>query len=102
MLFQLCDARKLRRETSDADLRAEARTCRLAPGDGELPLHDLLDALPERVEIEYEVPRPEEARLPLDQRARIAADRFRTYMAGYVEARRPRSPRPADILQTPR
>jgi sugar phosphate isomerase/epimerase len=88
VFFQLCDAKKLKASPSMEELRSEARTRRLAPGDGELPLFDLLDTLPDSVEIEYEVPRPEQAHLPLEERARIAAERFRTYMADYVRTRR--------------
>ena len=88
-LVQLCDAMKRKTEPSMEDLIIEARTARLAPGDGELPLFDLLDALPNDVEIEYEVPRPEQVRLPLEERARIAADRLRRYMGDYARTRRP-------------
>lgn len=89
VLAQLCDAKKRRTAPSMEDLITEARTERLAPGDGDLQLFDFLDALPDEVEIEYEVPRPEEVRLPLEARAKIAADKFRRYMAGYARTRRP-------------
>jgi sugar phosphate isomerase/epimerase len=85
--FQLCDARKPRTEPTLDELRAEARTSRLPPGEGDLPLFDLLDALPDSIEIEYEVPRAEQASLPLEQRARIAAQALRDYMARYAAAR---------------
>ena len=85
--FQVCDAMNRAAEPSEQELIAESRTCRLAPGDGELPLFDLLDALPAGIEIEYEVPRPEHAQLPPGQRARIAAGRLESFLAEY--ARRP-------------
>jgi len=54
---QLCDANRLTGPRSDAELLIEARTARLPAGEGELPLFEFLDALPEGTEIEYEVAR---------------------------------------------
>jgi sugar phosphate isomerase/epimerase len=54
---QLCDAAGPR-PASDAELAAEARAGRLPPGSGELPLADLIRALPERVPLALEVPGP--------------------------------------------
>lgn len=87
IFVQICDAMKRRDQPSREDLMAEARTARLAPGDGELPLHDFVDALPPDTEMEYEVPRPEHVGLPLAERARIAAGRFQTFVDGYNTAR---------------
>jgi sugar phosphate isomerase/epimerase len=65
---QLCDAAP--ECPSGVDLATEARTLRLAPGDGELPLHALLDSLPPELELECEFPTAANLRLPPVQRAR--------------------------------
>jgi sugar phosphate isomerase/epimerase len=90
--FQLCDARKLHTVPSLDELRAQARTSRLPPGEGDLPLYELLDALPDDTEIENEVPRADQAGLPLAQRAKIAAETFRRYIDGYSATRGRASP----------
>lgn len=51
---QLCDAPLTR--LSSLSITDEARTDRLPPGEGELPLHDILDALPINVPLAVEVP----------------------------------------------
>lgn len=51
---QLCDAPIV--GPADAELASEARERRLLPGDGELPLRDLLAALPGGVSLAVEVP----------------------------------------------
>ena len=64
---------------------AEARTARLPPGEGDLPLFELLDVLPHEVELEYEVaPADRAAWSPADKAnaARADADRF---MRAYLE-----------------
>lgn len=62
---QLCDAPAARPTTTQAVI-AEARGGRLPPGEGALPLRDLLAALPRGVALSVEVPmddgRPAEAR----------------------------------------
>jgi len=50
---QLCDAPA----AAPADEIAEARSGRLLPGDGELPLRELLTALPDRIPVAVEAPR---------------------------------------------
>ncbi len=78
-LAQLCDIRQSPRPTSEADLMTEARTARLPPGEGDLPLFELLDALPQDMEVEYEVaPASRAAASPLEKAraARVDADRF--------------------------
>jgi sugar phosphate isomerase/epimerase len=52
---QLCDARPKRPVGDDAIIR-EARSGRLPPGKGALPLRDLIDALPDGVALSVEVP----------------------------------------------
>jgi sugar phosphate isomerase/epimerase len=82
---QLCDAR--RDHPGLAELPNEARTGRLYPGDGALPLYDFLDALPAGLEIECEMPRMEYADLPPDEQARRAGHAMRSFLGAY-EARR--------------
>jgi sugar phosphate isomerase/epimerase len=52
---QLCDAPLARPATEEAIIQ-EARSARLPPGEGELPLRDLLAELPEDVCLSVEVP----------------------------------------------
>lgn len=77
---QLCDGRALRAEPTVAQLRDEARTGRLYPGDGDLPLREFLAALPAGTEIEYEVPRKDLAALTLAERARVAYSVMNAYL----------------------
>ena len=51
---QLCDAAA----AAPADEIAEARSGRLLPGDGELPLRELLAALPDHIPVAVEAPQP--------------------------------------------
>jgi len=51
---QLCDAPA----AAPADEIAEARSRRLLPGDGKLPLRELLAALPDRIPVAVEAPQP--------------------------------------------
>ena len=94
---QICDAKRGRARASEEELLVEARTGRLAPGDGDLPLHDYLDALPADVEIEYEVPIPQHQALPVGERARIAAERFDAFMSAHAARPRSAAPRPAPV-----
>jgi sugar phosphate isomerase/epimerase len=77
---QLCDAKRRNVPPSDDELRAEARAHREFPGEGDAPLHDLLSALPEGIEIEIEVPRSDFGSLSFSERARAIGSRFRQYM----------------------
>ncbi len=88
---QLCDAKKLDGPRSNAELMQEARTARLPAGQGELPLYDFLDALPEGLEIEYEVARSDLADatpLAKAQAAHADAERFMQAYAAYRAARK--------------
>ena len=80
VFVQLCDARLPRREPTTDELRHEARTGRLFPGDGELPLPEFIAALPPGTEIEYEVPRQDLAALTLAERARVAYSVCNAYL----------------------
>jgi sugar phosphate isomerase/epimerase len=57
---QLCDA-PARRPESEAAIIAEARTGRLPPGEGDLPVRELLLALPDDAVLSVEVPMTEGA-----------------------------------------
>jgi len=86
-LVQLCDAKRLAHTPSDQDLMTEARTARLAPGEGELDLYGFLDALPRDVEIEYEVPHPADRALPPLEKSKLAYKAFRSYLDAYAASR---------------
>jgi sugar phosphate isomerase/epimerase len=74
---QLCDAPLA--PPSDGDLRRESVTTRRLPGEGELPLRALLDALPADVVVEAEIPMAD--RSPdLGRRARCVADALRRFV----------------------
>lgn len=71
-LAQLCDAPA---DAPSEDLLAqEARTARLYPGDGALPLDALLDALPDGVPLSVEVPNAAYESVSYAVRARRAID----------------------------
>ncbi len=78
---QLCDARRQR--PARADLATEARTGRLYPGDGALPLHEFLDALPADIEIECETPQMAYADLSPVEQARRAGEATRRFLAAH-------------------
>jgi sugar phosphate isomerase/epimerase len=85
---QICDARAAR-PTEVAELRNEARTGRLYPGQGTLPLTDLLDALPEGIPLGVEAPYAEYAdRSPIERGKLCGAsthrflDEYRQHRAG--------------------
>jgi len=86
-LVQLCDAKRLGHTPTEKELIAEARTARLAPGEGELDLYGFLDALPRDVEIEYEVPHPADQGLSPREKAIRAYAAFRSYLDAYAAAR---------------
>jgi sugar phosphate isomerase/epimerase len=72
-LVHFCDARPMPSgQRSIDEVRRESRTARLLPGDGGLPLADLLRALPKDVAISVEAPTAENAHLPPAERARLA------------------------------
>ena len=74
-LTHLCDApRPPIGQRSIDELRAESRTARLLPGEGELWLDELLDALPADVAISIEAPSAKYAHLTATERARLALE----------------------------
>lgn len=82
---QLCDAPRERPPMIER--REESLRHRLYPGDGELPLHDLMDALPRDITVDVEAPVASDARLPFDQRARRAGDATRRFLQKHRERR---------------
>src|SRR5262249_60131702 len=68
---QLADARGRRPATHQA-LRDEARAGRYLPGDGELPLAELLEALPADLPVAVEAPCREHAARSAGERGRLA------------------------------
>jgi len=78
-VVQLCDAPAA--SPGPNGLAEESRTNRLHPGDGELPLRELLAALPSDVAIEIEVPCKAEAALSVEQRVRNCYDRAQAFLA---------------------
>jgi nucleoid-associated protein YgaU len=69
----LCDA-PLRSPVSIDDKTIEARTARLLPGLGQLPLTDLLAHLPANITLAVEAPTVALLDLPFNEQARIVRD----------------------------
>ncbi|MCP5152673.1 MAG: TIM barrel protein [Ectothiorhodospiraceae bacterium] len=80
--LQLCDAPRAAPGTTDAALAAEARERRLLPGAGELPLVELVEAMPpgSAVAAEVPLPPPDADRAP-EWRASAVAGACRTILA---------------------
>ena len=85
--LQLCDAPKAHpaRDT----LRDESVNGRRLPGQGELPLFALLDALPSGVVVELETPDASLASLSIEERAKRCGDAARGFLEAYRERSRP-------------
>jgi sugar phosphate isomerase/epimerase len=79
--LQLCDAPA--EAPPFEELVREARNDRLHPGEGALWLDELLDALPANVAISVEVPRSLDARRSAKERAMLAGNAARVYLAQY-------------------
>lgn len=83
---QLCDAPRERPATMER--RDELLHHRLYPGEGELPLFALMDALPPDVTIDVEAPCAADAHLSFAARGRRAGDATRRFLQKYRERRR--------------
>ena len=70
--LQLCDVRGPSPQRNE-DRVAEARSGRFAPGEGELPLRDLIHALHDRTVVSVEVPMSAADISPLDHIQRLAS-----------------------------
>lgn len=77
-IAQLCDAPAA--GPAFDGLAAEARSGRLYPGDGQLPLSELLNALPDGVPLSIEVPNASHEALDYVERARRAIDATRALL----------------------
>lgn len=85
--MQICDA-PLRAPQTIEELRTEARTARLLPGEGELPLDTLLARLPPDITLSLEVPSRLMA-LPPAEHGRIAGAALRRFLDRGDELRAP-------------
>jgi sugar phosphate isomerase/epimerase len=83
-VLQLCDAPAI--GPAPDQLRDESVNRRRYPGDGDLPLDDLLAAVPADIVVEIEIPAAEHAGESITDRARACAQRSRSYLEAY-EAR---------------
>jgi len=88
---QLCDAPAARPASNEAVIQ-EARSRRLLPGRGELPLLDLLAALPDHATLSVEVPMPAGASPEAHARRVFDATRelFQRYQRAQEQAATPR------------
>jgi len=84
-VLQLCDAPAIAPPAEQ--LRDESVNRRLYPGEGELPLDDLLAAVPADIVIEIEIPAAEHAAESIVERARQCASRSRSFLEAYQTRR---------------
>jgi sugar phosphate isomerase/epimerase len=78
--MQICDGPQASPESVEAR-RIEARTSRLLPGDGELPLHQMLSRLPEDLTLAVEAPTVELRYMPFNEQAKVIGTKMRTFLA---------------------
>ena len=77
-LVHLCDAPlPPAHQASQEAMRAESRTARLYPGEGQLWLDELLDILPPHVPLSIEAPSAAHAHLSVEDRARLSYEATR-------------------------
>lgn len=80
--WQICDAkRRPEGPIPDEVLMQEARTARLPLSQGDLPLAELMAAVPEDLELEYEVADARIRHLPEEDRAKAAMADLRQFLA---------------------
>ena len=79
---QLCDASAAKPD--GVDLATEAKSMRLYPGEGALPLREFLSLLPAGLEIEAELPVWADRHLSGEERARIAHQKSAAYLSQYA------------------
>jgi sugar phosphate isomerase/epimerase len=94
-MVQLCDAPL--EKPAALELRSEALGNRLYPGEGGLPLYDLLDAVPPEAQIDVEIPCRQHADLAPDEQGRLTGEKCRRFLAAYFSERR----RPATASDRP-
>jgi len=78
--MQLCDGRSTPPQTLD-ERRNEARRDRLLPGQGELPVANLLARLPSTIPLSVEAPTRDLYGLPFREQGRIAGEVTRRFLA---------------------
>ncbi|WP_250528189.1 TIM barrel protein [Caballeronia sp. GAWG2-1] len=78
--MQICDGPRAS-PVAVADRRNEARTARLLPGDGELPLHDVLVKLPADLTLAVEAPTLALRGQPFDEQARTIMSSMKRFLA---------------------
>jgi sugar phosphate isomerase/epimerase len=80
-LLHLCDAAPPPVGASnEAELRSESRTARRLPGEGVLPLRELLAALPADLPLSLEAPSRRLEGLSANDRARIALEATQAWL----------------------
>lgn len=89
-IVQLCDA-PAAAPTTTAGLQHEARLNRLDPGDGGLPLHDFVHAIPPMLPLELEVPNASLSAIAPAQRVRKLVERTRRLLSE-ADEQRPAAP----------
>jgi sugar phosphate isomerase/epimerase len=77
--IQICDGPRISPDSVDGR-RTEARTARRLPGDGELPLRELLAKLPPDLTLAVEAPTRELRGRPFDQQARTIMERMQRFL----------------------
>jgi sugar phosphate isomerase/epimerase len=83
---QLCDAPAIR-PSSPEELRQEAISGRLYPGEGSLPLLEFIDALPNDLEIECEFPNASLVDIPIAEKARLARGALLAFLERHASQR---------------
>lgn len=84
-LVHLCDATAFAPgPRTFEDMRREANNERLYPGEGQLWLDELLDALPKDIPVSIEAPSRKYAHLPAVERARLAREATERLIARHV------------------
>jgi len=78
--IQICDGLS-KAPTSLDERRREARQNRLLPGEGELPVKDLLNALPSGITISLEAPTARLRGLDYREQGKIAGEALRSFLA---------------------
>jgi sugar phosphate isomerase/epimerase len=87
-LAQVCDAKAIGAPRSNDELIDEARNHRAYPGEGEIDLFGFVDALPEGMELEIEVPRIASEPISFERRAAESWRALSDFTASYDTARR--------------
>ncbi|MGR8964273.1 sugar phosphate isomerase/epimerase family protein (plasmid) [Rhizobium leguminosarum] len=82
---QICDGRKAAPATID-ERRFEAREDRLLPGDGQLPIRELLRALPRDIALSLEAPTASLKGMAPEELGRVAGQKLRQFLDAEMTA----------------